>query len=336
MIFYRALSIWGAFSICLVHGCALPIRPPVLRHRPLHNMTTKSYIACFLAVAVLTPTALPVNTSAQAWVQPAGGYYVKFGVSYLFTDEELNFEGDRQPFLSSQLSVTEAWFRDVSYTGYVEYGLTDNFTLVATAPVKVLTTRATESAGPGLPSRRATRQNGGLADLWLSVRTPVVREPFVLSVQTGVKVPLGYDERPELDGERLPPLGTSHADGELSIFAGKSLHPWPAYVSGGIGYRKRGGSLRDELPYNLEAGYTAGPMFFKLRLDGVKNTHSPPDLSSPVNNAVVGDQDWLKLSPAISYNIVGGFSADFEVFHVLMGKNTLAGTTYSLAVVLAR
>ncbi|MDH3214692.1 MAG: hypothetical protein OEN01_00195 [Candidatus Krumholzibacteria bacterium] len=276
------------------------------------------------------------DTAAQAWTQARGDYYGKFFTSYLFATEELDFQGDRQEIFASRLSVTGAWFRDVSYTGYVEYGLTDRYTIVATAPLKILTTRETQIIGPGLPPVRVTRTLGGVADLWTSLRGQILLEPIALSAQAGVKIPLGYEENPVENGQPLPPLGTAHVDGEIHVYVGKSLYPLTGYISAGIGYRLRGGRLNDEVVYNVESGYTLGPVFLKLRLDGVENTKNPPDLSSPTNNAIVGDQDWLKLNPVSSYSLTERFSIGFELFHVLVGKNTLAQTTYALSAVVTR
>ena len=293
----------------------------------MHASTATRGLPLFLVLALLAG-----DTAAQAWVQEPGGIYLKLSGSYLFTREQFNHTGDREDIFSEKLSRTDTWFRDVSIMGYVEYGLTENYTIVASVPVKILTSRETKTVLPLVA--RITRENGDLGDLWLSVRRQVLRMPFAVAVQAGVKVPLGYDQRPENNG---PGLGTSERDGEINLILGKSLYPWPAYVAAGVGYRRRdGGTFHDEILFNVEGGYTAGPLFLKLRFDGLKNTEDPPDLSQVVSNANVGDQDIYKLSPTVSYRIRGGISVTAEAFHTLAGKDTVTGTAYVVGVIFGR
>lgn len=276
---------------------------------------------------------LAVDAAAQAWVQKAGGYYFKVSGAYLFSREELNFNGDEQPIFADKFSKTNAWFRDLTFSGYLEYGLTDRLTVVASVPLRVLTSRETENAGPGFPLRRITRTNGGFGDLWLFARTPFMRRPLAIAVQAGVKIPLGYDEAPDNGG---PPFGTSDVDGELSLTVGKSLHPIPAYLSAGAGYRVRGGELHDEALYNVEAGYTAGAVFLKIRFDGLQNTHTPPDLGVVTNTSVVGDQDVFKMSSGMTVSLSPRIALSGDIFHMVGGKDTVSGTVYSVGIVVVR
>lgn len=269
----------------------------------------------------------------QAWVKDTGGYYFKLSGSYLFATEEYNYRGDKQPIFADLSSRGDAWFRDVSFTAYLEYGLTDNVTLVGTVPFKILTTREIEDNGPGIPRREVKRTNGGLADLTMSLRYPLLRRPLAASVQGGVKLPLGYEKTPDNLG---PPLGTGEIDFEARLFVGLSLWPFPGYFGGGIGYRLRGGPLHDEVPFSIEGGVTLSRFFAKVRVEGLQNTKEPPDLGSVDNNVIVGDQNVLKLMPTVSYRLGERVSLAGEIFHVLAGKNTTAGTTYQLALEFVR
>lgn len=280
-----------------------------------------------LIFALASASSVATDAVAQAWAQSRGGYFAKVSANYLFTREEFSVNGDKQPIAADDPRITDAWFRDVSFYGYLEYGLTDRFTLVSTVPVKLLTSDFTQNPGGGLPSRMVQLTNRGLGDLWVSLRTPVVGKPFAFAVQGGIKIPL-YGEPPDEGTLTVPPLGTGSVDVELGTYFGKSLYPLPAYVSGGVAYRFRGGDVHDEIPFNIEAGYTFGPLFVKLRLDGVQNTEAPG------GSVIAGDEDYLKLSPTVSYSLRDGFALVFEAFHALTGKNTLAGTAYSLGAVL--
>jgi hypothetical protein len=297
-------------------------------------MNARNRLAALAVLAVLLVCMLAVtdigDVSAQAWVQRDGGFYLKISTSYLFTREEFNFAGDRQDIFADKFSRTDAWFRDVSVTTYFEYGVTDYMTLVTSIPFKILRSRETENAGPGFPLRRITRTNGGPGDVTLALRTPIMVQPFAVAVQYGGTVPLGYEQTPDNGGS---PLGTGKLSGEVGIFVGRSLHPFPAYVSAGASYRRRQGGLHDEVLYNIEAGLTPGRFFFKVRFDGLQNVEEPPDLAIVANDAVVGDQDIFKLSGEADYRFAGPFALALEVFHTLGGKNTTTGTAYAAGLI---
>ena len=289
-----------------------------------------------LILGALVLLVLPSREAfGQAWVRDGGGYFFKLAGSYLFATEEYNYQGDLQPIFGDFIARNDAWFRDVSITSYLEYGITNDVTFVFNLPFKILTTREIESLGIGLPQREIIRENAGLGDLTTSLRYPLLRRnSFVTSVQAGVKIPMGYEKTPDNGGA---PLGTGEVDVEGHLFAGISLWPVPGYLSGGIGYRVRGGPLHDEIPFYGEGGYTIKErVFMKVRLEGLKNTVAPPDLGTADNNVIVGDQDWLKLMPTASVRVLKGTWVTLEAFHVLAGKNTVAGTTWQAAVEFVR
>jgi len=287
-------------------------------------MPSARTLAVVLCVAwVATPSA---DLRAQAWAQTSGGYFAKFSGNYLFTTEEWNVDGNEQDIAADDPRITDAWFRDVSFFAYLEYGLTDRLTLVSSVPFKILTSEFTQNPGGGLPTRRVTLTNRGMGDLWISMRAPVSIQPFACTVQGGVKIPL-YEQPEEKGFLTVPPLGTGSVDAEIGAYLGKSLYPLNAYVSGGIAYRFRGGDVHDEIPFNLEGGYTHRHLFAKVRLEGVRNTEKPG------GSVIAGDEDYLKLSPTVSYSFTDRIVLAFEAFHTLSGRNTLSGTAYSLAVV---
>jgi hypothetical protein len=314
-----------------------------LRVSPRRTLRVHAASALFPIACVCI--SLAADSLAGAWVKPQGGYYFKISTSYFETTEEYNFLGDQQEIFAENALTSNTSFRDFSITTYLEYGLFDALTLVGTVPFKILTSKESELLAPGFPSRRITRTNGGLGDLRVALRTPIIRRPVVLSVQGGVKIPLGYEKEPDNDG---PPLGTGDVDGELHILYGQSLYPVPAYIAASAGYRLRGGTLNDEWVYTAEAGYTLGPVFAKLSFDVLRNTEDPPDIAGAtvinplpggggaVPEIIVGDQDVSKISPSLSYAVSGSLSLTAEAFHVLGGKNTVAGTTFSLGLVYER
>jgi hypothetical protein len=307
------------------------VSPSAVRRRS--QTADRLAAACILASA-LVAFAAPAAFSG-AWVQKSQSYYFKISASYLYSEKELNFDGDKVDILSGKELLTNTSYSDLGVNVYVEYGLTDRLTLLGVLPFKVLTSKRTEVADVVNLRRQVETINGGLSDLALGLRYPIVVEPFPVSVQGNVKLPLGYDDEPDNNG---PPLGSGRADMEAHLLAGVSLYPFPAYVTGGAGYRVRTGDLEDEFLFAVEAGATWKRLMARVGLDGLYSTGNPPDLTrsdtGQVSSAVViTNQDILKLTPALGVLLNTDISLVFEAFHVIDGKNTVAGTTYAVGVV---
>jgi hypothetical protein len=280
---------------------------------------------------------LAAATSAHggAWVQKQDSYYFKVAVSYLDTDRELNFNGDEVDILSGDTLSIDASYRDLTISTYVEYGITDRITVVGTLPFKVLTSRRTQLSDLAPDIRRdIDATTGGLGDLGLGLRYPLLSAPFPVSLQGTVKLPLGYDRSPENMG---PPLGSGHVDIEGALLAGVSLYPFPAYLTGGAGYRVRGGDLADEMVFNVEGGVTWRRIMARLGADATLSTADPPDLGQAgdgraSSSVVITEQDVVKITPAVAVLLSNEISLVFEAFHIVDGKNTVTGTTWSAGI----
>jgi len=297
-----------------------------------------------LLMLILLLTLLPASMQAGAWVQKKGGYYLKISGNYLRTTQEFNHRGDKLNILEERLIFEDTSFRDINFNIYYEYGLTDYLTIVGNLPYKVLTTSQRELSNY-FGSQNKTVTSSGFSDLNLSGRLALIQAPFAISFQGGVKIPLGYEAAPSNDGPRL---GTAQMDIEGYLLIGRSLYPLPMYASAAIGYRKRGGRFNDEILFNAETGYTTGDFFFKLYFELLKSTVTPPDIygqtiitplpggGGVLPDIIVGDQDISKISPSISYSINEGMAVQGEIIHILSGKNTISGTTFSLGLVFTR
>ena len=291
---------------------------------------------CTLCFVALTALALwPATALGGAWVQEKSSYYFKISSSYLFTETELNFDGQEVNILSGEDQLTNTSYRDIGAALYVEYGLTDRLTVVGALPFKVLRSRRTEVNDLIDLTRDIEVVNGGLSDLNVGLKYPLRMTPFPLSVYGAAKLPLGYDRRPENEG---PPLGSGRVDLEGHLLAGVSLYPFPGYVTGGVGYRARTGDLDDEYLFSIEAGVSWGRLMGRIGLDGLYSTTDPPNLAEldarAVSSAVVvTNQDILKLAPGVTLSLTDEISLVAEAFHIIDGKNTVTGTTYAAGVV---
>jgi hypothetical protein len=294
-------------------------------------------------VFLLIICAFVQNSFGGAWVQKKGGYFFKLSGTYFFAENEFNHEGEKLKILEERLVFDDVYFRDINFHMYMEYGLTDDFTLIGKLPFKSYTSKRTVSTVYQTSDELAT--TSGFADLEISGKYAIFRSPVVFAVESGVKIPLGYSETPDNDGPRL---GTGAVDIDGYLWVGGSLHPLPVYLTGSIGYRHRTGKLNDEIILQTEAGYTLGNFLIKSYFKYVKNTSTPPDLyGQPITTPlpggggvlpeiIVGDQDIATIFPSIIYTLNEQIALQAEVSTVLAGKNTLSGTAYSIGLIYYR
>jgi hypothetical protein len=289
-----------------------------------YTTITAALAACPVAIALTHSTAF-----GGAWVQKKDGYFFKLTGGYLYTTEEYDSAGSIQRIRRGDDGISNTSYKEISFTGYLEYGLTDGMTLVANLPLKINTSGRTEAATVFGPERDVEVVTGGLSDLTLSVRLHLAGRATPLSIQAGVKLPLGYDPSPPDEGA---PLGSGKVDVEGLVLAGVGLWPIRAYLTGQIGYRVRGGTgIVDEYLFQLEGGFTPGRWLAKATLEGVYSAQPPGNQES--STVIVTNMDVLKIIPTVAYRIGPRTAVGVEVFHTLSGRNTVAGTTYAVGIV---
>ena len=276
-----------------------------------------------------------------AWVQKKNSYYLKLAASYLRTGKEFNHLGRQQNILEESGSSTNNTFRDFRIIGYFEYGLTNRLTITSDFLFKFLASEWISNE-TYFQDERFLLNTIGFADLTISTRYVVLNRATVISIQPGFILPLGYDTTPENDGPRL---GNGEIAFQTYLLFGQSFYPLPVYLTGGIGYRFRGGELHDEILLNAEAGFTKDKFLIKLYFEGIKNTIAPPDifgqtLELPLPGGVgvtpdilFGDQDFAKISPSIIYYLNKNISMQFELTKVAFGKNIISGTSYTFGII---
>ena len=289
---------------------------------------------------VVRATALPLSlvlvalshsaANGGAWVQKERGHFFKLTAGYLYTTEEYDNRGNIRSIREGEPGISNTSYMELSATGYLEYGVAKRFTVAANLPFKVVTSRRTETSTEGLV-RNVEVVTGGLSDLTLSGRFLLFGTVTPLSIQAGVKLPLGYDATPPDGGA---PLGSGKVDVEAWVLGGASIWPIRAYATGQAGYRLRGGAgIADEYLFQIEGGFTPGNWLAKATLEGVHSKGAADDQQS--STVVITNQDVLKIIPTIAYRFHRRFSVVTELIHIIEGKNTVAGTTYSAGIVLS-
>ncbi|MBN1794206.1 MAG: hypothetical protein JW844_04500 [Candidatus Omnitrophica bacterium] len=89
-----------------------------------------------------------------------------------------------------------------------QYGVTDRFNVEVDIPY----------SWSEYSDINGTLKNDGIGDIWVKGKYNFKQEPFVASVQAGVKIPDAYDTKDQ------PGLGDGQWDGEIRIQIGKSFH----------------------------------------------------------------------------------------------------------------
>ena len=276
--------------------------------------------------------AVPAQLGAGAWTQAPGGLYLKIAGLSFRSQEYLNAEGKRLDRLEKP-SMEELSDRNASL--YLEYGVRERLTLVASLPYKRLVHKKTEVRHFESLDTTITRifpdeNESGFADLEMRLRWRVLQDPAVVSVTLGGKLPLGY----EMQEESNVPLGTAEIDGDTRLLVGKSLYPLPGYVTSGIGYRRRRGIFSDELLYSFEAGFTYKDLLVKGVAEGVRTFGDCG--ATGAMGMLIGDQNSLKLAPGVIWSLNERLEIGADLFHIAAGCNTAAGTTWALGLAFKR
>ena len=271
-------------------------------------------------------------------------YFKIAGLSFRSQDY-LDAYGDRRERVAKP-NIDE--LSDESLSAYLEYGLWEHLTLVATLPYKRLVyTEVREFKRRDTNTTEILTKdetNSGLADLELRLRWRLLRNPAVVSLALGGKFPLGYDmdqegigsldaggiglgPSPVVGTDNKVPLGTGERDIDMRLLVGKSLYPFPGYLTSTVGYRKRGGAFSDEFFYGFEAGVTYKRLLVKGVVEGMRTMG---DCGAMGRGGIVGDQDILKLSPGLIWSLSKHLEIGVDLFHIAAGCNTAAGTTYAV------
>ena len=277
-------------------------------------------------------------------------YFKIAGLSFRSQDY-LDAYGDRRERVAKP-NIDE--LSDESLSAYLEYGLWEHLTLVATLPYKRLVyTEVREFKRRDTNTTEILTKdetNSGLADLELRLRWRLLRNPAVVSLALGGKFPLGYDmdqegigsldaggiglgPSPVVGTDNKVPLGTGERDIDMRLLVGKSLYPFPGYLTSTVGYRKRGGAFSDEFFYGFEAGVTYKRLLVKGVVEGMRTLG---DCGAMGQGGLVGDQDILKVAPGLSWSLSKHLEIGVDLFHIAAGCNTAAGTTYAAGLAFKR
>ena len=252
-------------------------------------------------------------TSGEAqWVEAPGEGWADLTTYHLDTRESYEFNGEVRDFFAEGHAISTSIF--VTLAGGLLPGV-DGWIQV---PYHRLTYN----------DARDDRLRTGIGDTNFYLRTAPLHYfgiDFPLAVRGGVKVPVGEFA---VDSEIIP-LGDGQTDWEVMTEVGHSFYPFPAYVSGWVGYRWREPNeeaqrdFADEGFFLAQAGGNYGSVGFQLIVEGMKSVTTPVIEGIPLPNA---ERSILQITPKVSYEVGPGVvSAGARI--PLGGKNLPAGTS---------
>jgi len=232
------------------------------------------------------------NLYAGAWAQAKGHYYTKLTFIYSSADGlyGTNFA---------------AKFDDRALYFYGEYGLFDRTSIILSAPT------FKQSINDANQVRGTT--TGFLAgDVEAQAKYQFLDKPIVASGLIGVKLPAIYDEI------TFPPLGNGKMDLDAKLLLGASLYPIPIYMTGDIGYRKRGGDFVDEIQFGFEAGYTLfNKYLLRVLTNGIRSTDNSAGQSELLGFPLAQEQ--MRIGGGIIYKLNNNFEVDVTYLKTTSG-----------------
>ncbi|MFQ5707702.1 MAG: hypothetical protein ACE5HO_09655 [bacterium] len=257
---------------------------------------------------------------AGAWTQKKGHYYAKLSVQRFASRSQYLLNGDKERLADNGEIIDSGVFF------YLEYGLFNNFTIVGSLPFRRLNFSCATS--------NCDNTTTGVGDFYGAFRYQLSQKPWVVSVQSGIKVASGY----ETDEEKLnsaPPLGDGQTDVDFHLLLGRSILDYRGYVNVDVGYRARSGEPVDEIPYAFEAGFDLAKNYVLIGqlygVIGISENGQQQDFrvaNGQVQNFVGTGavEEFLKGQLQLVYHLNPVLDLSFVFEQVLNGKNTSQAT----------
>ena len=272
------------------------------------NTNRKSSWSNALSAAASIALALsldPGSAVAGAWGREPGSGYFKLSYSAFRAVEAFDQNGDTVDLEAAREGVTGD-FLDLSLSTYVEYGLSNRATIVASLPIKAT-------------SNGNTPRTVGLGDLWVGIRSPVLQGPVVLSLSSNVKLPL-YGQT----NTTSPSLGTAKIDGDLRVLLGRSFWPLPFYATAEFGHRWRD-AFSNQLFFSFELGSTPSEsVLILVRMNRLNSRINPGSMVLDPSNPNLGDQDYTTIGGGLTIK-TGSIGWALDVSTTITGRNTAKG-----------
>jgi len=273
----------------------------------------------FAGLVAILLGALLAGPAQGQWVEPPGTGWLKVQVAH--QDTRSKFDRDAQ-ITSYDTEDARSISSAVRVTG--AFGLWRGLDAWADLPYQRLAFNDVQD----------DRLQTGLADPRLYLRAGpslfgVDDLPVAVALRGGVKLPVGEFA---LDAEEIS-LSQGQRDWDLILEVGKSLYPWPMYVTAWAGYRWREENPEtttkpgDERLFYVAAGGSVDPFTWKLAVDGL---FGRPPVRTDFDLVLENDRrELVQIIPTVGWN-VGPGTIEAGVRVPVHGRRFPAGPTLTL------
>lgn len=269
-------------------------------------------LAKIFAAAVFFVAIFAGSCFAGAWTLQKGILYDRLALNYYYADTEFDDDGNRKDF------TADGEFKDINLSNYIEFGLTDEITLINSVYYKNIKKE----------DDFTKTKTYGIGDIDLGVRYKIAEGSWgIFSTQALLKIPAAYDKDDDL------PLGNGQYDMELRLLYGRSLYPYvPGYCNFEIGYRWRFEDPSDEVRYLIEFGMDfTNDVYGRIKLDGIYSMDNGEHFDTGGNPTTTNNFDLGKLDIALGLKISKRFGVELGYTPEIYGQNTASGATYTFA-----
>lgn len=245
---------------------------------------------------------LPVKGAhAGAWTQPEGqGQYIQ-NIVFYSTGEAFDGAGHR---------AQDAGFRKLELNPYLEYGVTDRWTVGLSAFLHYL---EQDAAAGGVAA------NIGLGETEVFARYRLYEhQGFVLSAQPLLKLPSHYRDR-------APVAGRTQWDGEAALFGGYGFSAMGQhhYLDTKLAWRARSGALHDQFRASLAFGM--GITDSLQLLPELYWTGRAQGGNAAFSVSGQNDYELLKGQLSLVWHLDERYAVQFGAFRHIAGEDTGAG-----------
>lgn len=276
-----------------------------------HDFEATAIKRILFLLALLALAGVPAR--AGSWAQGRGHFYAKLYTSYLTADQLAVASGEK-------VSIPDYQRHEAGL--YLEYGLTDRWTLLVDAPLY----RNAELEGIG--------ESTGVGDLRLGVQRQLGRHgAWVFAGRLVVQTPTGDDEA----GGGFLPNGSGVWEAEAWLSAGRSWAGGRWYGFFELGPQVRGGGFADGIVHRTQVGlHATRHLLLAFNAWGVEpfEQRGPGDLSA-VTGLVDGVR-YLAYGPSASYELPGGWGVQLDFDDADRIRNFASGPTVRLGISLHR
>jgi hypothetical protein len=278
-------------------------------------------IFCWLLLTgvLLVPTAL-----ADGWPQKRGHGYYQAGFRLVHATRFYEPGGNR---------IAIPTLRDYTASLYGEYGVTDRLTATAYVP---FLRRVTLNRQVGRTSGAEFFEGDavtGVSDAEAGLRYGLwTGGPTVLSVGLKVGLPIGQDMQ---DNGLL--TGDGEINQQLSLEAGHSFYPSPAYITASAGFNNRVKGYSDEVVYGLEGGYGLTPSFMLVgRVRGVASRKNGESGLGGMGGLFANNQQYLAYGMELRYTRREAMGVALGVEGATLAENVLSAPAFHLGLFVKR